>query len=130
MRRRFPASDWRDAVVLTLVLLVAALVPSPLERHPEWKWVGPDKAFHLLGHAGYAVTLADALSAGRWSRGEAVVLAICLSTAHSIVTGRLQNRVPGRAFELGDVVAGFVGAVLAGAGWYVRAESPQRDVVD
>lgn len=126
MGRRFPTSDWRDAVGLTVVLLVASLVPSPLERHPEWEWVGPDKFLHLVGHAGYAVVLADALNAGRWSRGEAVILAVCISTAHSLVTGRLQNRVPGRAFELGDVVAGFVGAVLAVARWYLRTEPPQR----
>lgn len=122
--RRFPASHWRDAVGLSVVLLVAALVPSPLRRHEGWEWVGPDKFLHLVGHAGYAVALADALNAGRWSRGEAVVLAVCISTAHSLVTGRLQERVPGRAFELGDVVAGFVGAVLAAARWYVRTESP------
>lgn len=124
MFRRFPASHWRDAVGLSVVLLVAALVPSPLRRREEWEWVGPDKFLHLVGHAGYAVALADALNAGRWSRGEAVVLAVCISTAHSLVTGRLQNRVPGRAFELGDVVAGFVGAVLAVTRWYVRTESP------
>lgn len=119
-------SDWRDAVGLTIVLLVASLVPSPLERHAEWEWVGPDKFLHLVGHAGYAVVLADALNTGRWSRGEAAALAVCLSTAHSLFTGRLQRRVPGRSFEVGDVVAGTVGAVLAVAKWYVQDGAPQR----
>ena len=115
-------SEWLCAVGLTLVLLVASLVPSPLERHPEWEWLGPDKFLHLVGHAGYVVVLADAVSTWRCSRGEAAVGAVCLSTAHSLVTGRLQTYVPGRAFEPADVIAGVLGSVLAAAGWYVQTD--------
>jgi VanZ family protein len=123
MTSRLSDSDWTDAVGLTLVLLVASLVPSPLERHADWEWVGPDKFLHLVGHAAYAVVLADALDMGRYSRPQAAALAVCLSTGHSLVTGRLQAYVPGRAFERGDVVASFVGSVLAASGWYVRGRA-------
>lgn len=125
MSSRLSDSDWTDAVGFTLVLLVASLVPSPFERHSgwEWEWVGPDKFLHLVGHAAYAVVLADALDAGRCSRPQAAFLAVCLSTGHSLVTGRLQAHVPGRASERADVVASLVGSVLAASGWYVRALS-------
>lgn len=102
---------WR-AVAATVALLVAAVVPSPFRRRPEWEWVGPDKLLHLVGYAGYAVVLADALGAGRYSDGQAAVLAVCLSTVHSLVTGRLQRWVPGRGFELADVLAGLLGSLL------------------
>ncbi|MEF8819154.1 MAG: teicoplanin resistance protein VanZ [Haloferacaceae archaeon] len=111
----------------TVVLLVAAVLPSPLGRRPEWRWVGPDKLLHLVGHAGYVVVLADAIGAGRRTAGETAVLAACLSTAHSLVAGRLQRRVPGRAFESTDVLAGLVGTLLAAVGWYAVNERPTDD---
>lgn len=121
---------WRRAVAATAALLVAAVVPSPLQRHESWAWLGPDKLLHIVGHAGYAVVLADALGAGRYSDGQAAVIAVCLSTVHSLVTGRLQRWVPGRGFELADVVAGLLGAALAAGGWYTAHQgssfSPTR----
>lgn len=110
---------WRRAAVATLALLVAAVVPSPLRRHESWAWVGPDKLLHLVGHAGYAVVLAEAFEVGRYSDGQAAALAVVVSTGHGFVSGRLQRWVPGRAFELADVLAGLLGATLAAAGWYV-----------
>lgn len=115
------------AVVSTVVLFVAALLPSPVHRHPGWAWVGPDKLLHLVGHAGYVVMLADAFGAGRRTDGEAAVLAVCISTAHSLVTGQLQKRVPGRAFESIDVLAGLVGAILAAIGWYTVHDPPTEE---
>jgi VanZ family protein len=121
---------WRRAAVVTLVLLVAAVVPSPLRRHESWRWFGPDKLLHLVGHAGYAAVLADAFGAGRCSDEQAAVLAVTVSTGHSLASGRLQRWVPGRAFELADVLAGLVGSGLAAGGWYAvhqgSAFSPRR----
>lgn len=120
------SDDWTRAVGVTLVLLVASLVPSPLDRRPDWEWVGPDKFLHLVGHAGYAMVLADALRGRRHTRGQAAVLAVCLSTVHSLLTARLQRYVPGRRGEAADVVAGFVGAAFVATGWYVRTGSAER----
>jgi VanZ family protein len=113
-------SRWGAVVAGTLVLLVGSLVPSPFGRHPEWRWVGPDKLLHLVGHAGYSVALADALGGGRLTDREAAALAVGVSTTHSLLTGRLQERVPGRRFELADVLAAVLGSVLAVLGWSLR----------
>lgn len=113
MRNRSPSARWTTVAVSTVVLLLASLVPSPFRRRPGWKWQGPDKFLHLVGHAAYAVVLANAFSANRWTDGESATLAVCVSTIHSLVTGWLQERVPGRAFEPIDVLAGLVGAILA-----------------
>lgn len=118
---RSPGGRWTPVVACTIALVVASIVPSPFERRSEWERVGPDKLLHLVGHAGYAVVLAEALAAGRARNATAAALAVCLSTAHSLVTGRLQAQVPGRAFELADVLAGLVGATLAALGWYVAS---------
>lgn len=121
---------WRRAAVATLALLVAAVVPSPLPRHESWAWLGPDKLLHLVGHAGHAAVLADALDGGRCSDGQAAVLAVVVSTGQGLACGCLQRWVPGRAFELADVLAGLVGATLAAGGWYAAHHgssfSPRR----
>jgi len=113
---------WTAALAATVGLLVASVVPSPLERHPEWRWVGPDKLLHFVGHAGYACVLANALDPDRDRTGSAAAVALCLSTAHSVLTGRLQERVPGRAFEPGDVAWSFAGSVLAALSWLRAGE--------
>jgi VanZ family protein len=122
MRTWSPRTRWLVVAGSTVVLLVASMLPSPLKRHPEWKWVGPDKLLHLLGHAGYVLAIEEALSAGDRSETEAAILAISLSTAHSLASGWLQRRVPGRAFEPVDVLAGLLGAVLASIGWAVMTD--------
>ena len=123
MRSRFPDSPWTSVAYSTAILLLASIVPSPLRRHPEWKHVGPDKFLHLVGHAGYAVALAEAFGATRFSDREAALFAVGISTLLSLVTGRLQRFVPGRSFEPADVVAGLIGSVLAALGWYALADS-------
>ncbi|WP_256308885.1 VanZ family protein [Halobellus litoreus] len=123
MRNRFPDSPWRSVAYSTGILLLASIVPSPLRRHAEWKYVGPDKFLHLVGHAGYAVALAEAFGANRCPDREAALLAVGISTLLSLVTGGLQKLVPGRSFEPADVVAGLIGSVLAALGWYALAGS-------
>lgn len=102
----------------TVGLLVASVVPSPLERRSEWRRVGPDKLLHFVGHAGYAYLLATALDPDRERSGTAAAGALCLSTGHSVLAGFLQERVPGRAFERADVAWGLAGAALAALAWH------------
>jgi VanZ family protein len=108
--------------------MVAALLPSPLPRHPEFDRFGPDKLLHLLGHGWHAFVLADALGGGRLEDREAALVAVVVSTGYGVLTGLLQNHVPGRAFERADVVAGFLGSVLAVAGWLRTTDASGRTV--
>ncbi|ELZ94479.1 VanZ like family protein [Haloferax mucosum ATCC BAA-1512] len=126
MHNRFSTSRWTPVAIGTAVLFVASVVPSPFKRHSGWRRFGPDKFLHFVGHAGYATALANALGTDG-SDGRAAVLAVCLSTAHSLVTGRVQTRVPGREFELADVGASLLGAVLAACGWYAVRNTLSND---
>jgi len=123
MYERRSGARWTAVAVCTVVLLAASLLPSPFGRHPSWRRIGPDKLLHLVGHAGYAAVLADAFGAGRWSDGEAATFAVCISTAHGLLTGWIQTLVPGRAFEPADVVAGVLGSLLAAFGWYATRDA-------
>ena len=117
MRSWSPNSRWLAVAVSTVALFIASIIPSPFRRRPEWKWVGPDKFLHFISHAVYVVNLINAFSVGRRTDVEAAVLAVYISTTHSLVSGRLQKRVPGRAFEPIDVLAGLAGAIFAAIGW-------------
>ncbi|MGM0398966.1 MAG: VanZ family protein [Halobacteriota archaeon] len=117
---------WGAVAAWTLVLLVATLVPSPLERKPKWDPVGPDTALHFLGHAGYALTLANAFSAERDSDRQAAVLSIAVSAGYGLVIGRVQQWVPGRANEPSDLLAGLLGTCCAVVVWYGRLRPSDR----
>lgn len=110
-------SRWKAVLAVAAVLLVGSVLPSPLRRRPAFSRVGPDKLLHLVGHAVFAVVLADALTAGRRNERDAAVLSVGISTGYGVVMGRLQERIPGRAAERADVVAGFLGSMLGVLGW-------------
>ena len=103
---------WLEVAVMAIVLLVGSAIPMPPHYNPDFGRYGPDKALHLAGHAGLAATLVTALSDDTPSVRDAV-LAVILSTAYGVCTERLQEYVPGREFERGDVAAGLIGSVLA-----------------
>lgn len=109
--------SWRVVGLLAAVLFVASILPVPFRRRPEFGRVGPDKVLHLVGHCGFAASIADALDAGRLEHRTAGVLAIVISTGYGLVVGRLQEWVPGRVHEPADIVAGFVGSVVGVLGW-------------
>jgi len=111
-------SDWGAVLCTALVLLVAAVLPSPLRRHPEFDRIGPDKFLHFLGHAWLTQTLIDAFSTDRRSDVSVGVFAVTLSFVHGFLTGFLQRYVPGRVPERADLVAGLVGSLTVVLGWW------------
>ncbi|WP_256867874.1 VanZ family protein [Halorientalis salina] len=112
-----PESRWTTVGLVTLVLVLGSVLPSPLGRHPEFSRVGPDKALHFLGHASLAVTLTDALAADGIDRIGATAVAVSGSTALGLGLGFLQQFVPGRVPERADLVAGILGSVCGCVGW-------------
>jgi VanZ family protein len=118
MTHRIPDRDprWRRVAVVAATILVGSVLPSPTGRHPEFSRVGPDKLLHFVGYAGLAAALADAF-ATRIDGRRATLLAVGVSAAYGVLTGRLQERVPGRENERADLVAGTLGSVAGGLGW-------------
>jgi VanZ family protein len=108
---------WRTVIVLAAVLLIASVVPSPLRRYPAFDQFGPDKLMHLVGHAGFAAVLADALATDRCDTWTAALLAVVASTGYAILTGTLQRWVPGRESEPADFAAGVIGSIFGALGW-------------
>lgn len=126
MRRWYADRRWWTVAAGSVVLLVASLIPSPLERHPGWDPVGPDTVLHFLGHASFAYALANALGAERDSDRESAVLSMAVSVVYGYVIGRLQQWVPGRANEPSDLLAGMLGACCAVVAWYGRTRRHDR----
>lgn len=112
-----PTARWKAVFAFAMVLLVGAVVPSPLKRHPAFSKVGPDKLLHFLGHAGFATVLADAIATGRLSNRTAAVFSVGLSSAYGILIGQLQRSIPGRLPERADLIAGILGSILGVLGW-------------
>lgn len=110
-------SRWSAVGTVALVLLVGSVVPSPLRRRPAFRRVGPDKLLHLLGHAGLAAVVADALAAGRFDDREAIALSLGLSSGYGVLTGHVQRWVPGRVPERADLAAELLGSILGALGW-------------
>lgn len=100
-----------------ILLLVGSALPLPPQHNPDFGLYGPDKFLHLLGHAGFAAALVAALEDDEPSlRG--AVMAVVLSTVYGIGTELLQEMIPGREFERGDIIAGFVGSLIGVISWY------------
>jgi len=121
-------SRWRRALSLGLLLLVGSLVPSPFERHAAFERVGPDKALHCIGHAGFAIALAEALAADGRPRRRAAGLSVALSTALGALVGVCQRWVPGRMPERADLVAGILGSVVATTYWLIDRHGDGRSL--
>jgi VanZ family protein len=116
-------SRWRGVCLLAAALLVGSVVPIPFGRHPEFRWVGPDKLLHLLGHGGFAASVARALEGARLGPHRAGVVAVCLSAGYALLLGRLQERVPGREPERADLAASVLGSALGVAAWLSRSNA-------
>lgn len=115
--RRFD-SGWKTVAGSALVLLVASVLPSPLGRHPEFSRFGPDKFLHFLGHTWLTVALVDAVATDHLDAGPAAVVAVVCSVGYGLLTGFLQQFVPGRVPERADLVAGSIGSVVGALSWW------------
>ncbi len=108
-----PASRWRTVSVVGALLLVATLVPAPVRDPPRPTPLHLDKAFHFLSHAAFTAAFVATLDERRRSQ-YGVAAAVLVSTVYGVALERLQERIPGRRYETGDVVASALGSVLAG----------------
>jgi VanZ family protein len=119
-RRQRTNTDWSRVVVVAGVLLGANLLPAKRRDPPQPPPYGVDKALHGVGHGTLAVALVEAFDAGEWSAGPSIV-AVVLSTGYGLALELLQQWIPGRRYERGDVFASLVGSVLAVALFRWRA---------
>jgi len=113
---------WRTVLFVGLVMVLGSVIPSPLGRHPEFRYVGPDKLLHLLGHAGFTTALADALVADGVDDRTACWLAVGGSVSLGLGVGYLQRYVPGRMPERADLAAGLVGSI-----WSIARRRPFKN---
>lgn len=109
---------WRTVAGWSLVLLIAAIVPSPFERRPSWRRFGPDKVLHFVGYGVYAVALVRAMDRDQERELVVGILSVCTSMLYGHLLGKLQTYVPGRRNESADTVAAIAGAVVFVVGWY------------
>jgi VanZ family protein len=105
--------------VIGALLLVATLVPAPVRDPPRPTPLHLDKAFHFLSHAVFTAAFVATLEERRRSR-LGVASAVLVSTVYGVALERLQERIPGRRYETGDVVASALGSVLGGVATHRR----------
>lgn len=115
-RRNRPRDDWSPAWVSATLLLVGSAIPLPGRYNPEFGPYGPDKLLHVVGHAGLVAVLGTAVDGDDRSVRRAVG-AIALSSGYGLAIELLQESVPGREFERGDLVAGLLGSLVGLLAW-------------
>lgn len=109
-RGRF-RGNWGPATVAATLLLVGSAIPLPDQYNPDFGPYGPDKLLHIIGHAGLVALLGTAVGDDDRISGHAYG-AIVLSAGYGLAIEVLQESVPGRQFEFGDVVAGLLGSLI------------------
>lgn len=103
-------------MISAALLLVGSATPLPPRLNPDFGSFGPDKGLHLLGHAGFVALFGAGIGEDQRGVGTAVG-AVTLSIVYGVFTETLQESVPGREFERGDVIAGMLGSLLGLLAW-------------
>jgi VanZ family protein len=126
-----PPSRWRRVLVASAFLVgVAALVW--VADQPRYKSIlaltrrlpGRDKGAHFLAMGGLSFALNYALRCRRWKIfGERLLVGTLLALVLTVVEEGSQAYLPGRVFDMDDLGAAGLGAILCG---WVTAQLFQR----
>ncbi len=113
------AGQWQSPLVAAIALLVGSSVPLPASHNPDFGLCGPDKTLHATGHLALTAALISTIE-GRngGSTVHAILAATFISSAYGVGTELLQERIPGRNFESGDLLAGVFGSICGVLWWY------------
>lgn len=105
------------AAILWAAFVAAALLAPGDVSAPDLEWAlwlaehGGDKLIHMMLFLGQAFWLSSAL-AGREGRATPLWRAAALSALYGLALETAQLAVPGRGFEVADLVANTAGALL------------------
>jgi VanZ family protein len=112
--------QWFASGAYALFLLVVSLLPGRnIPSIPNWfSLFSPDKVAHFGAYGLFALLLSAAFSESRIKR--AIPYAVSVAAIYGIVMEILQGMSgTGRQFDLVDMVANFLGAILGGLAYYL-----------
>ena len=111
---RTPADAWRWTVVAGYAL--AIFWSSSRSALPNLPGHLSDKLLHFVGYAVLSLLVIWASTRGRWRRttGRVVLLATLICAAYGYADEVHQRFVPGRQYDLRDLVADVFGGMTAG----------------
>lgn len=112
---------WLLTIVTILIILWLTLASKPLGNQPPPLFYGADKIAHALMFGFLTLMiLMDAVRKRSWVRADWWILlaAVAGSAGLGIGIEYLQRAIgDGRSYEVADMVADTIGAVVAGLGW-------------
>lgn len=114
---------WRRVRDSAGILLAASVVPLPVRGRPPTPF-GGDKLLHATAHVWLTRSLAAALDAEGVSPPVAAGVAVAVSSGYGVGIERLQEHVPGRRYERGDVRASVVGSAVGSLLWFLVDREP------
>ena len=117
------STRWRWVRDSAGILLVAALVPLPVRGRPPTSF-GGDKLLHGVAHAWLTWSLVAALDAEGVSPPVACGVGVAASSGYGVGIERLQEHVPGRRYERGDIRASVLGSAIGVLVWFFTDPEP------
>jgi len=110
---------WATGLYALFLLVVSVLPGGNLPKIPDWNLLfAPDKVAHFGAYGVFALLLSVAFTGSRIKR--AIPLAIFVSAFYGLLMEILQGiSGTGRNFDVVDMVANLIGALLGGLFFYV-----------